>query len=133
MEAEINPSGKIQALLLANNSLEIKWTPLSNKCLEFNSGVWVRVLESGQQQPSLSNSYLTIPQNCLTRWSDGTHSIILHSPSSFSNNEENKTCRFELTNPLIQCLSYTVEVIPNYQSLKGKSLKTKIIIPSAVE
>lgn len=34
---------------------------------------------------------------------------------------------------LVQCLAYTVEVIPNYQSLKGRLLSTEIVIPPAVK
>lgn len=119
----------------ASNSLEIIWTPLSNnECLKFVSGFWVRVFESDSSSWLMPNpSYLDIPNICLSRWPNNTtYSVILHSPTS-SNDRENETCHFKLKNVLIQCLSYIVEVVPNYQSLKGKPLITEIVIPSSVK
>ena len=33
---------------------------------------------------------------------------------------------------LTQCRAYAVEVIPNYQSLRGKTLRTEIVVPPKV-
>ncbi len=127
---DINPSGKIEATLGENNLLQIEWTPLSIDCIKFSSGVWIRVYDSSQKQPSTGENYLAIPQKCLKRRANATFSIALPSSTSkFSG----KTCHFELKDVLIQCRVYTVEVVPNYHSLKGKPLFTEIVIPPAVK
>nr|CAH0102785.1 unnamed protein product [Daphnia galeata] len=126
-EDEINPSGEIEASLGDNNVLQIKWTPLSMDCMKFSSGVWIRVFESGQSSSS-ALQYLSIPQKCLKRSANASFSIVLSSSASkLSGNN----CHFDLRDSLIQCRVYTIEVVPNYQSLKGKSLFTEIVIPSA--
>jgi hypothetical protein len=126
----INPSGKIEATLGENNLLQIEWTPLSVDCIKFSSGVWIRVYDSSQKQPSTGENYLAIPQKCLKRRANASFSIALPSSASkFSG----KTCHFELKEVLIQCRVYTVEVVPNYQSLKGKAIFTEIVIPPAVK
>ena len=69
-----------------------------------------------------------------------TFSLVVHSPSStkfdLSSDDakfEENDCHFELKNVLIECRAYTVEIVPNYDSLKGRSLTTEIVIPSTVE
>jgi hypothetical protein len=125
----INPSGKIEATLGENNSLQIEWTPLSVDCIKFSSGFWIRVYDSSPKQPSTGENYLAIPQKCLKRF-NATFSIVLSSPASkFSG----KTCHFELKEVPIQCHMYTIEVVPNYQSFKGKPLFAEIVVPPAVE
>ncbi|XP_046654239.1 uncharacterized protein LOC124345136 isoform X4 [Daphnia pulicaria] len=124
----INPSGKIEATLGENNLLQIEWTPRSIDCIKFSSGVWIRVYDSSQKQPSTGENYLAIPQKCLKRRANASFSIALPSSASkFSG----KTCHFELNDVLIQCRVYTIEVVPNYQSLKGKTIFTEIVIPPA--
>ena len=108
--------------------LQIKWTPLSMDCMKFSSGVWIRVFESGQS--SAADQYLSIPQKCLKRSSNASFSIVL---SSSAPKLSGNTCHFDLRDSLIQCRVYTIEVVPNYQSLKGKSLFTEIVIPPAVK
>jgi hypothetical protein len=115
----INPSGKIEATLGENNLLQIEWTPRSIDCIKFSSGVWIRVYDSSQKQPSTGENYLAIPQKCLKRRANASFSIAL--PSSASK-LSGKTCHFELKEVLIQCRVYTIEVVPNYQSLKGKAI-----------
>ena len=129
-EDGINPSGEIEASLGDNNVLQIKWTPLSMDCVKFSSGVWIRVFESGQSQSSVADQYLAIPQKCLKRRANASFSIVLSSSApKLSGNH----CHFDLRDSLIQCRVYTIEVVPNYQSLKGKSLFTEIVIPPAVK
>ncbi|XP_046654233.1 uncharacterized protein LOC124345136 isoform X1 [Daphnia pulicaria] len=123
----INPSGKIEATLDENNSLQIEWTPLSVDCIKFSSGFWIRVYDSSPKQPSTGENYLAIPQKCLKRF-NATFSIVLSSSASkFSG----KTCHFELKEVLVQCHMYTIEVVPNYQSFKGKPLFAEIVVPPA--
>ncbi|XP_057368778.1 uncharacterized protein LOC130689856 [Daphnia carinata] len=128
-ETTTSPSGKMKAVLNKNNSLEIEWVPPSLDCLKISSGIWVRVFESGNEQPNASTTeaYITIPQKCLKRRANTTYSFILHAPLSGFNGE--KRCHFQLKNDLIPCQSYNVEVVPNYQSLKGKLLSTNIFVP----
>ncbi|KAI9558686.1 hypothetical protein GHT06_015475 [Daphnia sinensis] len=127
--SETSPSGKMKAVLNENNSLEIEWTPPSMDCLKVSSGIWVRVSESGNQQPNMSTTeaYVTIPQKCLKRRANTSYSFILHASSSGVNVE--KRCHFQLKDDLIPCQVYNVEVVPNYQSLKGRPLSTDILVP----
>jgi hypothetical protein len=133
-EKGINPSGSIKASLDTNKSIEIEWSPLSAECIDYNSGVWIRVFESGTSSSEVT--YLAIPRKCLKEQSNTTFSLVVHSPSSTKSDgeqfEEND-CHFELKNVLIECRAYTVELVPNYDSLKGRSLTTEIVIPSTVE
>ncbi len=127
---KINPSGNIKASLIEGRMLKIEWVPIKTECFEFSSGVWIRVFLSGDQHPSSSEeAYLDVPMKCLKTQSNTTFSVTLPSSSSAVN--EDNTCSFELKN-LIECRAYTVEVVPNYQSLKGKPLFTEIVIPSTV-
>jgi hypothetical protein len=120
----INPSGKIEATLGENNLLQIEWTPRSIDCIKFSSGVWIRVYDSSQKQPSTGENYLAIPQKCLKRRANASFSIALPSSASkFSG----KTCHFELKEVPIQCHMYTIEVVPNYQSSKANHYLPKLL------
>nr|CAH0109679.1 unnamed protein product [Daphnia galeata] len=130
-EKEINPSGSIKASLDTNKSIEIEWSPLSAECIDYNSGVWIRVFESGNS--SSEETYLSIPRKCLKDQPNTTFSLVVHSPSSTKSDDEQfdeNDCHFELKNILIECRAYTIELVPNYDSLKGRPLTTEIVIPS---
>ncbi|EFX82886.1 hypothetical protein DAPPUDRAFT_240713 [Daphnia pulex] len=130
-EKEPNPSGNINASLNENKSIEIEWTPLSPECIAYNSGVWIRVFES--DTPSSGATYLSIPRKCLTEKNNSTFSFVIHSPTKSDDPSKEIDCHFELTNVLIECRSYKVELIPNYESLKGRPLTAKIVTPSTVK
>jgi hypothetical protein len=133
-EKGISPSGSIKASLDTNKSIEIEWSPLTAECIDYNSGVWIRVFESGTSSSEVT--YLAIPRKCLKEQSNTTFSLVVHSPSSTKSDDEQfdeNDCHFELKNFLIECRAYTVEVVPNYDSLKGRPLTTEIVIPSTVE
>lgn len=123
----------MKAVLNENNSLEIEWIPPSVDCLKISSGIWVRVSESGNQQPNTSTTeaYITVPQKCLKKRPNTSYSFILHGSSSGVNGE--KRCHFQLKNDLIPCQVYNVKVVPNYQSLKGGPLSTDIFVPPTVK
>ena len=79
---------------------------------------------------------MSIPRKCLKEQYNTTFSLVVHSPSSTKSDDEQfeeNDCHFELKNVLIECRAYTVEVVPNYDSLKGRPLTTEIVIPSTVE
>ncbi|KZS02005.1 Uncharacterized protein APZ42_001127, partial [Daphnia magna] len=59
------------------------------------------------------------------------YSIVL-SPPSISATGKKDPCNFHLTKSLTQCRSYVVQVIPNYQSLRGKTLRTEIVVPPKI-
>lgn len=122
----------MKAFLNKNNSLEIEWTPPSADCLKISSGIWVRVFESGEQHlPSTAETYLAIPLKCLRRRANTSYSVVVHTSASDIIGE--KRCYFELKNDLIQCQIYTVEMVPNYQSFKGRHLSTDIFVPPTVK
>jgi hypothetical protein len=140
-EKGINPSGSIKASLDTNKSIEIEWSPLSPECIDYNSGVWIRVFESGTL--SSEETHMSIPRKCLNEQSNTwpkqpntTFSLVVHSRSSTKSDDEQfeeNDCHFELKNILIECRAYTIEIVPNYDSLKGSPLTTEIVIPSTVE
>ena len=133
-EKEINPSGSIKASLDTNKSIEIEWSPLSAECNDYNSGVWIRVFESGTL--SSEENYFSVPRKCLKDQYNTTFSLVVHSPSSTKSDDEQfeeSDCYFKLKNILIECRAYTIEVVPNYDSLKGRPLIIEIVIPSTVE
>jgi hypothetical protein len=114
---------------LFNESLEITWPILSAECIKFSSGVWIRVYQQAPEidyklQPETS---LYVPQKCLKKnFETSRYSIVLLPSSS---NEKNNSCAFSLARNLIQCRVYVIEVIPNFQSLRGKTLRTEIVVP----
>ncbi len=119
----------VAASLLTNESLEITWPIFSTECLKFSSGVWIRVYQQAPEvdyklQPETS---LYVPQKCLKKKSKASYSIILSPPSSSKGKKI--SCAYYLTRHLIQCRAYVIEVIPNFQSLRGKTLRTDIIVP----
>nr|CAH0109675.1 unnamed protein product [Daphnia galeata] len=117
------------------NLLKLNGSPLSAECIDYNSGVWIRVFESGNS--SSEETYLSIPRKCLKDQPNTTFSlVVVHSPSSTKFDDEQfdeNDCHFELKNVLIECRAYTIELVPNYDSLKGRPLTTEIVIPSTVE
>lgn len=105
---------------------------LPPECLKFTSGVWVRVYETRSERDlPKDENYISIPMKCIKINSDTTSFSIVVYPLTSSSSEKG-TCRISLANNLTQCHVYTVEIIPNYQSLRGKSLRTEIVIPSKV-
>ncbi|XP_046457252.1 uncharacterized protein LOC124204252 [Daphnia pulex] len=124
----VNQSTHVTASL-ANESLEIKWPLYSAACLKFSSGVWIRIYQQSTEndyklQPETS---LFVPQKCLKKNFETSYSIVL---LPFSSNEKKNSCAFSLARNLIQCRVYVIEVIPNFQSLRGsKTLRTEIVVP----
>ena len=119
-----------------NKSIEIEWSPPSAGCIEFVTRLWIRVYESGTD-PAFK-PYLSIPRKCLTSklHPSGREalSIILTSSNSSSLDSSTKNdseCNL-LIDILIDCRSYQVEVIPDFQSLRGKSIQAEVIIPPTV-
>ncbi len=76
-------------------------------------------------QDPLTIPYLSISRKCLKADNGGTsYSIILPSSSE-------DECNFPFEN-LTECRSYKVEIIANYQSLRGiVPFRTEIVIPPA--
>ena len=135
---DVNPSKHLlnqTSTILAslnNESLEITWPVHSVECLKFSSGVWIRVYQSGDEYnvPVETSSY--IPEKCVKKKSKTLHSISLSPPSSSPTLANKDACLFSLASNLIQCRAYVVQIIPNYQSLRGKTLRTEIIVPPKV-
>jgi hypothetical protein len=129
--SSVNQSTHVTASL-ANESLEIKWPLYSAACLKFSSGVWIRIYQQSTEidyklQPETS---LFVPQKCLKKNFETSYSIVLLPSSS---NEKKNSCAFSLARNLIQCRVYAIEVIPNFQSLRGsKTLRTEIVVPPKV-
>lgn len=133
-------AGILSATLLRQQQNEekivaIDWSPPSANCIEFSTGLWIRVYESGTNP--ILESYLKILRKCLKfkhyPFERAALSVLL--PSSSNSSYQNSTddeCNFSIK-PLMDCLSYQVEVVPDYQSLQGKSIRTEIVIyPSKV-
>ncbi|EFX82885.1 hypothetical protein DAPPUDRAFT_240714 [Daphnia pulex] len=123
-----NSSAIAASFSTKNESLEIVWPVLSAECLKLSSGVWIRVYQIGNElAKSPVETSLSVPQKCLKKNSKTTFSIALSPPSSITSKKD--PCLFLLARNLTQCRSYAVEVIPNFQTLRGKTLRTEIVIP----
>ena len=112
----------------SEKSIEINWSPASADCIQVISGFWIRLYESGTD-PS-SKPYLSIPRKCLKpkQHLSGREALSILLPSSNSSDAE---CNFVIQT-LVICRSYQVEVVPDYQSLRGKTNKAEIIVPPTV-
>ncbi|KAK4011028.1 hypothetical protein OUZ56_020148 [Daphnia magna] len=121
----------LTAFFTSNESLEINWPTPSDECLKFSTGVWIRVYQSGDEHKWPAETLLAVPQKCMKKSSETSYSIVL-SPPSLSATEKEDPCDFYLARNLIQCRSYVVEVIPNYQSLRGKTLRIETVIPPKI-
>ncbi|KAK4011020.1 hypothetical protein OUZ56_020140 [Daphnia magna] len=130
LNSSLNGSS-LTALFTSKESVEINWPMPSAECLKFSTGVWIRVYQSGDQHKWPAETLLTVPQRCMKKSSKTLYSIVL-SPPSISVTGKKDPCHFHLTKSLTQCRSYVVQVIPNYQSLRGKTLRTKIVIPPKI-
>ena len=132
LDSESNSSVIAASFSTRNESLEINWPVLSAECLKLSSGVWIRIYQiNSEVAKSPVETSLSVPQKCIKKNSRTTYSIALSSPSA----KRGKTdpCLFSLTKNLIQCRSYAVEVVPNFQTLRGKTLRTEIVIPPKVQ
>jgi hypothetical protein len=105
------------------------WPALSTECHKYSSGVWIRLYQLGYEFKSPVETSLAVPHKCIKKKSQNTYSLVLSPPSS---NAKKDTCFFSLAKNLTQCRSYAVEVIPNFQTLRGKTLRTTIVIPPKV-
>lgn len=115
-----------------NESLEINWPVLSAECFKLSSGVWIRVYQINSEIAGKSpvETSLSVPQKCIKKNSRTTYSIALSPPSTSGIKKD--PCLFSLARNLIQCRSYAVEVIPNFQTFRGKTMRTEIVIPPKV-
>ncbi|KAI9558861.1 hypothetical protein GHT06_015650 [Daphnia sinensis] len=131
VDVNYSATENVTATLTKNNSLQIEWTLISTECLKFSTGVWIRIFEEEtQHQSSSAKMYWEIPNKCLKRRANASFSIVLPPRSvKTSPPDKTKSCNFQLLDTLIRCRAYTVEVVPNYQSLMGRPLRTRIVIP----
>ncbi len=130
-----NQSTHIKASVLTNESLEITWPILSEECLKFSSGVWIRIYQASQEDVLQEEATaLSVPQKCLLNNTGGaSNSIVLFTQSTNSKSTDEKNpCSFSVAKNLTQCHAYVVEVIPNYQSLRGKTLRIEFVVPPKV-
>jgi len=131
-------SGILSATLIhqekSDKSIDINWSPPSVSCLRSITGLWVRVYESGTD-PTLE-SYLNIPKKCLKSKNLAAYnereSLSIRLSSSSNSSTDADECNFSIQT-LVVCRSYQVEVVPNYQGLRGKSILAEIVIPPTMD
>lgn len=132
---EGNQVGGVKAAIVSNNSLEIEWSPPApSECLQYQTGVWIRVFESGQQ-PHPKN-YVEIPQECLSpkeRSNNNTFTFTLFSPdSTLISQDDKRHCHVKLKEPIEKCRPYTMLVSANYRSIKGQTLSADVDVSPLV-
>lgn len=127
----LSDSSENVTALLYKDIIKVKWLLPSTECLKVSSGVWISISEFIGGHKMQVEVPLFVPQKCLKKHSRTWHSIDLAPPSS-SSTRKNNSCAFSLNTHLIQCRSYTVEVITNYQSLAGKAMHAQLVIPPKV-
>lgn len=122
----------------SEKAIEIEWSPPLSSCMEFLTDLWIRVFESDTLDQT-NEPYLIIPKKCLKskKHVSGRESVYIILPSSNDasvarlNSTDDGCHNFSIQ--IIDCHSYQVKVIPNYQSHRGKFIRTEIIIfPSKV-
>nr|CAH0106919.1 unnamed protein product [Daphnia galeata] len=117
IDSESNSSVIAASFSTRNESLEINWPVLSAECLKLSSGVWIRVYQINSEiAKSPVETSLSVPQKCIKR---NSRTILILSLYPHHQQAERK----------ILCGSYAVEVVPNFQTLRGKTLRTEIVIP----
>lgn len=97
-------------------------------CIEFITGLWIRVYESAIDETFVP--YLSIPRKCLKSkyHPSGREVLSITIPSLIrGSTSQNSTGDCYFPTKLIDCQSYQVEMVPNYQSFRGKSISTEII------
>lgn len=118
-------------------SIQIDWSPASAGCIEFVTGLWIKIYELGIRDRPSTEPYLTIPRKCLKSKHEALSgkeylSILLPSSnSSFQNATDDPKCSF-LIKTLVDCHTYYVDVVPEYQSLRGIPIRNDITIPPTV-
>ena len=124
--------GLIQNLngsLQKDGSILVQWS--SKECFKYLTGVWVRVFDSELHESENSTyesnePYTLIPKSCIQK-SPKSNSLLTLTLSSF---QEGNSCNFPLK--LMECKVYTIELVPNYSSLKGRVWKSNITTPPLV-
>jgi hypothetical protein len=95
--------------------LEITWPILSAECLQFNSGVWIRVYQTSEgddnwPEEATAITALSIPQKCCFVNKDAASYSIVLFPQQSSSADDKDPCFFSLARNLTQCRAYAVEV-----------------------
>lgn len=110
------------------NSVSIDWKPPKD-CFRYISGLWFRVYQSGDPGASSDAHHAAVPFKCLKKGSNQSLSLNLFGINQLSGEKE---CLFYTGIPLKECHAYTIEVVPNYQSFRGKELKYEVVVPPSL-
>jgi len=101
------------------------------------TGLWIKVYELHIHNSPSTEPYFTIPRKCLKSKHDDSSgkeylSILLPSSnSSFQNPTDDAECSF-LIRTLVDCHTYNVEAVPDYQFLREIPIRNDITIPPTV-
>lgn len=130
MEPEATASSIKASLNQLDYTVSISWKVPTDECAKYVSSLWVKIYESGNPGAASLAQYLTVPISCLKKNPDKSLSLVVHSNSTdgvFS--QEKEECQLSSGAYLSECHAYTVELVPNYQSLKGNALLSEIVVP----
>ena len=114
--------------------LKVDWSLPSDECHDYNTGAWLEVIDTHTNK-SITNQF--IPDDCQTR-NESSLSVIVHSNSlnnatDFAVVQDQQSCRFIIPDELEECKVYSVQIVPEYDSLRGHSQSTEVIIPLKVK
>ena len=104
--------------------LKVDWSLPSDECHEYNTGSWLKVTDT--QGDALITNNQFIPDDCQTR-NESSLSIIVHTNSS-TQHKDQQSCQIIIPDVLEECKVYSVQIIPEYDSLRGHLLSNEVII-----
>ena len=117
--------------------LKIDWLLPLDECYDYNIGAWLEVADTQGDKPHI-NQYIS--EECLIR-NGSSLSVTVHtknksaSTCSTAQDQQQQPCTIVLPDVLLleECKVYSVQIIPEYDSLRGHHLQSAdVMIPPKV-
>ena len=113
--------------------LKVDWLLSLDECYDYNIGAWLEVADAQGDKPHI-NQYIS--EDCLTR-NESSLSVTVYtknkSVSPCTAQDQHKSCQIIIPDVLEECKVYSVQIIPEYDSLRGHHLQSAdIMIPPKV-
>jgi len=113
--------------------LKVDWLLPLDECYDYNISAWLEVADTQGDKPHI-NQYIS--EDCLTR-NESSLSVTVYtknkSVSTCSAQDQHKSCQIIIPDMLEECKVYSVQIIPEYDSLRGHHLQSAdIMIPPKV-
>ena len=107
------------------------WSLPSDECHDYNTGAWLEVTDT-HDGSSLTSQF--IPEDCQTR-NESSLSITVQTKNNASDSisqNQQPPCQIIIPRELEECKVYSVQIVPEYDSVRGQLQSTDVIIPPKV-